>query len=297
MEVASDPGLVEETTAGKEVEAAPSRQIQMPALPSQDIPFGDQIPALLARAEAGDPVAVCRLVVDINRCSEEKRKIAFNDLMIQSLEARDGPSDELMIATIARQQERLEASGGYCKGFESAALPSPTSLLQATASLTPYQKALLALTRSDGTIQRLHDRFSYSESGLYVYPQFLADNAYRFLQEGFAAGEPLALEGLVLVHSPSNVVSQRGVSLSLPNPKLFVKYMGLMQRLYGDVAIEGEIGMAFSEVRASIPPDQLVLIDKEMDAEYERWVRLSEAKGRGSARAYALKGGERAVCE
>ncbi len=217
--------------------------------------------------------------------------------MIQSLEARDGPSDELMIATIARQQERLEASGGYCKGFESAALPSPTSLLQATASLTPYQKALLALTRSDGTIQRLHDRFSYSESGLYVYPQFLADNAYRFLQEGFAAGEPLALEGLVLVHSPSNVVSQRGVSLSLPNPKLFVKYMGLMQRLYGDVAIEGEIGMAFSEVRASIPPDQLVLIDKEMDAEYERWVRLSEAKGRGSARAYALKGGERAVCE
>lgn len=55
--------------------------------------------------------------------------------------------------------------------------------------------------------------------------------------------------------------------------------------------------MAFAEVRASIPLDQLTLIDNEMDAEYERWVHLGDAGARGSKRAYALKGGEQAVCE
>ncbi len=237
------------------------------------------------------------MVIDINRCSEEKRKIHFNNLMLESLEKRDSPTDEMMIAAIARQQERLEAAGRYCEGVDPATLPSPASLLQSAASLTPYQKTLLALMRSDGTIQRLHDKFPYSESTLYIYPQFLADHAYRFLQEGFTAGEPLALEGLILVHSPSHAISPRGVSLSLPNPRLFVKYMGLLQRLYGDAAAEGETGMVLAEVRASIPVDELALIDRDVDVEHERWMRISDAKGSSPARSRPLKGGEPLVCE
>ena len=255
---------------------------RVPDLPPGNIPLRDQIPALLARAEARDPIAVCRLVLDLNRCTEERRKIEFNARMIRSLEAGESPHDEMMIATVARTQERLTAAGTYCEGVDTSSLPAPASFLEQGVILSPHQKAILALMRPDGRIQRLRGEPSYSESALYVYPQFLADNAYRFLQDGFQSAEPLALEGLILVHSPSGAVSQKGVAWSLPDPRRFVTYLELLRRLQGDAVLEGNVGLAFTETRASLTPAQWEAVEREVKREFPRWSAIAAARGRPS---------------
>lgn len=255
---------------------------RVPDLPPGNIPLRDQIPALLARAEARDPIAVCRLVLDLNRCTEERRKIEFNARMIRSLEAGESSHDEMMIATVARTQEHLTAAGTYCEGVDTSSLPTPASFLEQGVILSPHQKAILALMRPDGRIQRLRGEPSYSESALYVYPQFLADNAYRFLQDGFQSAEPLALEGLILVHSPSGAVSQKGVALSLPDPRRFVTYLELLRRLQGDAVLEGNVGLAFTETRASLTPAQWEAVEREVKREFPRWSAIAAARGRPS---------------
>lgn len=251
----------------------------IPDLPSDELPLRDQLPALLARAQAGDPVAVCRLALDLNRCTEERRKMEFNERMIRSLGAGEGPHDELMITTVVRTREQLTAAGRHCEGVDTSSLPSPASLLEQGVVLSPHQKAILALMRPDGRIQRLHGESSYSESALYVYPQFLADNAYRFLQEGFQAADLLALEGLILVHSPSGAVSQKGVALSMPDPRRFLTYLELLRRLQGDVVLDGNVGLGFAEARASLTSVQWEAIEREVERELVRWNSIPTSGG------------------
>lgn len=40
-----------------------------------------------------------------------------------------------------------------------------------------------------------------------MLPQFLADHSIQFLLEGYEARDPLALEGLILLHAPAIILA------------------------------------------------------------------------------------------
>jgi hypothetical protein len=134
------------------------------------------------------------------------------------------------------------------------------------------QRTLIALLRSDGQIRRLYQaEQGFSESASYVYPQFLADHALDFLQDGFRARDPLALEGLVLLHAPSNSLSPQGVGPTLPNPRLFLRYAWLMQRLFGEDVLGERAKRTVAYAAASLDPDQLQSIRNGVEHDLTLW--------------------------
>jgi hypothetical protein len=113
---------------------------------------------------------------------------------------------------------------------------------------------------------------------MYVMPQFLADNTVDFLMSGYSAKDRLALEGLVMLHSPGNAVTRGGVSIRLPNPKLFLFYSHLMLELYGAESI-GRSGLLLMQVTEStMTPKQLDEIRRRVAFEATSWKKSSTAQ-------------------
>lgn len=256
-----------------------NRASSIPPLPDSTLQLSEQLPVLLQRADSGDPIASCRLIVSINRCREERRNRIFTEAMMRSLSKGSGSNDNLMVGLVASSQESQERKGSYCDGVETSILPEPEDLFQrAINGFTTHQKTVLAMMRSDGSIKRLNGSASYSESGMYVMPQFLADNTVDFLMSGYSAKDRLALEGLVMLHSPGNAVTRGGVSIRLPNPKLFLFYSHLMLELYGAESI-GRSGLLLMQVTEStMTPKQLDEIRRRVAFEATSWKNSSTAQ-------------------
>lgn len=237
------------------------------ALPSADLPLAQQLPLLIDRAEAGDPAASCRLVVSLSICAEARRSGLFNEMMVKRAAAGDADIGNAIIAFAAASEEQHYTSKGFCEGVEVESLPKPDKFFErARPHFSPLQKAVLALMQSDGRLRRLQRPSHFTESGLYVFPQFLADNTLNFLTEGFLAREPLALEGLVLLHAPSTSIGPRGASVWLPNPQLFYFYASLFREIFG----AGALGKDASNVLAFV---EIILDEPSKEAARAR-VRL-----------------------
>lgn len=258
------------------------RAVPIAPLPDSSLELSEQLPALLQRADSGDPVASCRLIVSINRCREERRNRVFTDAMVRSLGVKSGKNDDLIVGLVASSQESQAKKGSYCAGVETRSLPQPEELYnRAMNRFTPRQKTVLAMMRSDGSIRRVNGRGSYSESGLYIMPQFLADNTLDFLMTGYAAKDPLALEGLVMLHSPGNALTRGGVSVWLPNPKLFLLYSTLLRDLFGPESM-GRTGLLLMQVTEStMTPDQLDDIRRRAAAEASQWRQFAMSQSKG----------------
>lgn len=262
----------------------PSGSPSWPALPDIALPLSQQLPTLLQRADLGDPVASCRLIIGINRCIEFKRNQTFSDRMQRSLESQEGRADHLMIGLVARSQEHKEAVGSYCDALQFNALPRVDDLLRRTlGALTPRQKTTLAMMRSDGELNRLRRGGSFSESSLYVIPQFIADRTHEFLMSGYQARDPLALEGLAMLHSPGHAAAPRGVAVWLPNPRLFLQYTGLMAALYGSGSLGDDVNRLIDATAATMTPPQLEAVQQHVQSERQRWTR--DIERRDAARA------------
>jgi hypothetical protein len=264
---------VDEPGASAKQAKAPTRVL--PLLPSSDIPLAEQMDDLVTLAETGDPTASCRLIIGANRCSEQARNAKFTERTIRSLEHKPGRHEGLGIHVAAISMEIEAKSSAYCAGVDLDSLPRAGKVLaNAYAFLSPRQKTILALMRSDGVIRRLESEPDLSEMALYVYPQALADNAYAFLQSGIQAHDPLALEGMMLVHSPGLSLGPRGAGLWLPNPRLFLKYSFMLARLYGEQALGRAANMVHSTMLVTDPLD-LEKIRREADFESGQWLKAS----------------------
>lgn len=220
-----------------------ARQLMsLPALPPPTTPMSRARAVLEPRATAGDGVAACRLAFARARCEGEMRA---------------GPI----------------VPDGFCAGVDVHPLPRTEDVLQpAEPWLTPRQKVLLAMVRPDGGVARLARPGAPAPQG-YVYPQYLADHAYEFLLEGFRARDPLALEGLAIVHAPGDPARWNRNGPVLPNPRLFVFYTGILQRLNGEGALGALARDTLAATRATLGPRELAEADARAAAEVGLWLQ------------------------
>lgn len=267
------PGLPDEPSPQSDAAGSQSpgssagpRDAMVP-LPDHSLPLAYQIPALLQRAEQGEPVASCRLIASLIRCREERRRWELDQTK------RHGSAGQSSRAE-SKYLERPEEPGGYCNGVDTDLLPRPEALFHnAMSGFSPRQKTVLAMTRSDGSILRLNGSTPYFEPGLYVFPQFLADHTVEFLMVGYTAKDPLALEGLVILHSPGNTMIRKGIGVRLPNPRLFLQYSMLMHEVFGAESLGQEALFLMKITQSTMTQEQLDNIRRRVSAEAIEWRR------------------------
>lgn len=272
----------EESSARLPAETPAPPGVAATPLPDKNLPLAQQMSELLVQAERGEPAAACRLVLDMGYCREQRRSQRFMDQMRSGLGPREHRmGDDLAAAVIVGEEDAAARGASFCAGLPEETLPSMDSILaRAMPRMDTRQKVLLALTRPDGTLVRLiRTPQAGSRSGgdnQYVYPQFLAEHALEFLQSGMAAGDPLALEGMILVHAPSRL-PDRGLDVfpALPDPYQFAGHALLLQRLAGPAALGTYAGALLQRLLAAMSPEELQRLDRAVEAEALRWRSLA----------------------
>ncbi len=242
----------------------------LPALPPLDAPLFSQLDALKERAEAGEPIASCRLIIAATRCRELIRHQRVTAQMRRSLERGRTGNERILVDVIASTE--LQGTAGFCDNLDVDQLPTAESLFaRAVSSMTPRQKTVLALMRSDGRIRRINQDMHFTESALYVIPQYLAENTRSLLLDGFSARDPLALEGLVLLHAPGTAMGPQGASVWLPNPREFYRYGRLMQDLFGADSLGARGTRLLESTRATLGPSEISMAEEFVHFEHSRW--------------------------
>jgi len=253
-------------------------------LPAADLPLAAQLDALVARAEAGDPVAACRLLIDGARCAASSQKAKFANAIEETL-IRDGGrgrDERALINVAAHSADAAETAADFCAGANDAALPKADDFLPAALPrLSVRQRVLLALTQEDGRVTRLPrgdgiTTFSFSDQN--ITPQFFADNDLAFLQAGIAASDPLALEGMLLLHAPAPLAGVgQGPRLRVPDPRRFAHYGLLTRHLYGQTALGDRAGNLLTRVLARMSPEEQASVHSAVMLDAARWTSNASA--------------------
>jgi hypothetical protein len=253
-----------------------------PLLPDLQLPLSSQLEDLIALAEAGDTRATCRLAISATRCKEQLRHQRLGRDFARELESGKSPNEAMLISLAAANEEDMELGKGFCAGVQMRDLPSPGDLVeQRLHSLSPSQKTVLALMQSNGELRRLNATRSFTESALYVLPQYQADYTQEFLNAGYAAREPLALEGLILLHAPGALLAPQSVGLWLPDPKRFLHYVFVMQAVYGESSVGEKVQRLAQAAAYSISASDLQQARSSASRDAQRW--LSSMSHRSSA--------------
>ncbi len=255
----------------------------LPPLPPADIPLLAQMDSLIALAMTGEPVAACRLALDSVYCRSHEQESSFMRQVNAGLGARTHEIGNDLAATLIINAEDSIASGaGYCAGLAEKELPNLDEILSlALPNLSTRQKILLVLSRPNGAlVQIIKDPRTMATSGgdtRHVYSQFMADHALEFLAEGIAAADPMALEGMILVHVPSRI-PDRGVDVfpSLPNPYKFAGYALLLKKISGPASLGPFVNETLDTVVAGLGAEQLETLQRAVDIEAKRWQRFQE---------------------
>jgi hypothetical protein len=240
-----------------------------------DRPLLQRVPSLRQRAQTGDAKAACQLALEFSVC----RAVAKRWDMSRAMEYAAATSetarrDVRVIDAIANVREDAARVESDCAGLETEGDTDVVVLLQAAAANgNTRQKVIAALTQPDGSLLRLPRG---PEHTLPMDPwvsamasQFYADNALRFLHEGFRAHDPLALEGLILVHAPDVLVpaASTDAAFRLPDPRRFVALALLAEEVYG-------ADMLGSQVRQLLQRTLEALSEKERgraESDAKRW--------------------------
>jgi hypothetical protein len=271
----------------------------LPVLPPPDAPLAAQLDTLLELAESGEPVAVCRLALDSLYCRDYDHNLSFMKQVNTGLGDRTHQiTNDLAADLIIGSEDGIARGATFCEGLKDRTVPPLDSFLnKALPRLSTRQKALLVLSRPDGSIaQLLRDPRSRPTGGgdtRHVYPQFLADHAMEFLEQGMLEADPIALEVMILVHAPTRL-PDRGMDVlpALPNPYKFAGYALLMQQLSGQGSLGPFATEALNLVLAGLAADQLQALQRKVDAEAKRWQAFPEkshfARLDANARASSL---------
>jgi hypothetical protein len=101
----------------------------------------------------------------------------------------------------------------------------------------------------------------------------LSDHTLDFLYTGIVAADPLALEGIILLHAPSQIpgLFPENAIISLPDSYKFAAYAVLMARLFGQQAIGPQVSELLERVMANFSPQQTSQLMSFVDREEKRW--------------------------
>jgi hypothetical protein len=252
-----------------------------------DGPLAEQIDELERLAAEGHPEAACRLAIASLRCQWHQRSSRFASMVERSIAQRgDRPGDDRMISAIAGSENATLSSGEFCDGIAADRLPGTGDPLQAAlGNLSVRQKVVLAMLRPDGGLRRLQESMA-PPAGLlaggdtdFVFPQFLSDHALGFLDAGIAAVDPLALEGMILVHSPIAMPWElMDMRITLPDARRFLAYAILHQRLYGPYLSMPRLDERITRAANAMPDAEMQRILAFVDAEEARWRRVGRQR-------------------
>ncbi len=244
-------------------------------------PLLDRVPLLRQRARTGNARAACQLALEFSTCRAASKRWDMSRTMEYAAATSEAARlDVRVIDAIADVREDADRVESDCAGLEIEGDSDVVALLQAAApNGNARQKVIAALTQPDGSLLRLPRG---PEHTLPMDPwvsamasQFYADNALRYLHEGFRARDPLALEGLILVHAPDVLVptASTDAAFRLPDPRRFVALALLAEEVYG-------ADMLGSQVRQLLQRTLEALSAKERgraESDAKRWAQTWRA--------------------
>lgn len=248
-------------------------------LPDADVPLAQQLETLEALAKQGNPEAACRLYVSSRLCRTVAQRLQRAKQMQTHLEQGGEAriSQDMMVSSIANTLENAQALSSWCEGIKPDHLPDANALAAgAIDRMTSAQKVLLVMSRQNGSLMRLPRSFGppggFGASSDFIYPQFLSARAYGILQDGIRRADPLALEGMLMVHSPSWLPGlEEFPRLSLPDRDQFVRYALLMREVYGDDALGQVAGVVLSRSTESMSSAERDAAQRWAEMEAQRW--------------------------
>lgn len=212
-------------------------------------PLLQRIPILRARALSGNAEAACQLALEFSACRAAAKRWDMSRAMEYAAATSDAVNaDPRVVDAIAGVREAAVHLEEDCAGLETEGETDWVALLQKAApNGNARQKVIAALTQPDGSVLRL------PRGPVHTLPmdpwvsamasQFYADHALRYLHEGFRARDPLALEGLILVHAPDLLVpsASTDAAFRLPDPRRFVALALLAEEVYGSDMLGSQV--------------------------------------------------------
>jgi hypothetical protein len=244
---------------------------------AQEAPLLMRIPALRHRAEAGDARAACRLALELSAC----RAAAKRDDLSMTMEyvaatSEHAGRDPRVIDSIAEVREAAADAAPDCAGLETEGETDVVALLQAAAATgNARHRVIAALTQPDGSLLRLPrgpvHPLPMDPWVLTLASQFYADHALRYLDEGLRQRDPLALEGLILVHAPDVLVpsASTDAAFRLPNPRRFATLALLAEQVYGTDMLGSQTAQLLQRTLETFPEPER----SRIEAEARRWAR------------------------
>ena len=255
----------------------------LPPMPPVDAPLAEAMDDLLTRAEAGEPEATCRLLLDLGACMENENTRQRREMLTQR--AASTQSDfqrERMIDFLAVSQEASDRWNTFCAGTKPMTFADMERLLfQAAPRMSNRQRLLFTMSLEDGSLIRLPrsmQDYQPRPTNDGIISQFHADNDLEALEQGIAEADPLALEGKILLHIPTGIGKKMfDLREALPDPYKFTGYALMMQQLYGPDAL-GEIATkALDSILPALDPTTRESLQQQADTEVARWRETSIA--------------------
>ncbi len=247
--------------------------------PALDRPLLDRVPALRQRAQSGNAKAACQLALELSAC----RTAAQRDDLSMTMEyvaATSEPArrDVRVIDAIASVREAADGALADCAGLDTQGEIDVVALLQAAAPAgNARQRVVAALTQPDGSLLRL------PRGPVHPLPmdpwvstlasQFYADHALRYLHEGFRAHDPLALEGLILLHAPDILVpnASTDAAFRLPDPRRFVALSLLAEQVYGSDMLGSQVRQLLQRTLESLPAQERRRAERDATRWAQTW--------------------------
>jgi len=246
-----------------------------PAASPVGTPLANSRADLEALADSGDAVASCRLALELMMCaSAGNPPITMMGGLVGQVSTMDSVQQQRMIDAIAATSERVEGNADHCAGVDDIRTDEIEARARAAAQLGGSRpRVLYALRTPEGLIARLQGQagFTLFNSDRPPVSQFYADNAYQFLQQGLASRDLLALEGLILVHTPHHVGPRpENLPLRMPNPLQFAVFSGLYARVS-----PGGLPDSFEQLRqktvAGLDAEMQARVQDLIDREVQQW--------------------------
>lgn len=281
--------------------AKPGRSsVAVPAvLPSLDEPLAPDLDALLERAGQLEGPASCRLARSIQLCTHSATTAKVRESFIEGMSTGPSRTDGMVIDMLARSSDHVERWQRHCEGTSKEQIAQARRLLGDTLTrLTPAQKTALSLVRSDGQLRRLNPehQIPLMDSNVDLFPAFLTGRVRPFLEEGYRARVPLALEGLILLHSPGTTTTRQGIWEAAPDQERFLRYSLVALHLYGPNVLGPRVRSVVDAVVASLGPAEVDRIASEAAFEAAAW-RADPRFQSTAQRGFSLSNEEALACD
>lgn len=286
-EATSAPVVPPPQPVGETLRAVASNASASPAaaLPPFGTALADSIDALRDAARQGDVDAACRLASEIAGCAQARHLGATQQIMAGATAQLVRSEDqEAMIDSLAAAHEQQQGFEQFCP--PSAVIDAEPDWLEHAARAGHHRaQVLFALYRRDraefARVLREPGRVSMSfTTGSQRVSSYFAAHALRFLQQGLARHDPLALEGLILIHDPSTNPLAESL-IRLPDPERFAvlvrSFEAQFPQAISDPAspfeIDDSLLSSAEQILDALPPERRAALLQQSEQLVRDWQR------------------------